>query len=64
MPDTKPDKAELPRSIEGHTIPEPRLALIRPHVATLAETALAVSKELPFQADIGDFVAVLEKEEG
>jgi hypothetical protein len=52
----------LPTSLEGHTIPEDRLAQIRAHTADLARTALAVSRELPFEADIADFVAVLERE--
>jgi hypothetical protein len=49
-------------SLEGHVVPKERLELIRPHVAALAATALAVSDELPLQADAADFVAVLERE--
>ncbi len=52
----------LPKSLEGHTIPPERLELIEAHIAGLAATALAVSDELPLQADAGDFVAALEAE--
>ena len=40
----------------------PRMALIAPHVAMLAETALAVSETLPLQADMSDYARVLEEE--
>ena len=53
----------LPKSLQGHAIPPERLELITPHMEGLAATALAVSDELPLQADAGDFVAVLEVEE-
>jgi hypothetical protein len=59
--DTPPANA-LPTSLTGHDVPDDRLALIKPHVAALAATALAVSSELPLQADGGDFAAVLERE--
>jgi hypothetical protein len=63
MPDpTKPGEAALPASLEGHTIPEQRLAAIRPLVADLSRAMLAVSQTLPFQADAADFVRVLETE--
>jgi len=62
MADTKKSSDALPKSLEGHTIPEERLTQIRAHAAELSVTALAVSKELPFQADFGDFVRVLESE--
>ncbi len=64
MPEAKSPGADtaLPKSLEGHTIPEERLAQIRPLVAELAKTALAVSRELPFQADAADFIGVLEAE--
>lgn len=63
MTDAKPNQpSELPRSLEGHDIPAERLAAIRPLVADLAATALAVSRGLPFQADAADFVRVLEAE--
>lgn len=52
----------LPKSLEGHSVPEERLAQIQPLVAELAKTALAISQELPFQADAADFIAVLEAE--
>lgn len=62
---TKPPiaPATLPPSLQGHDIPEERLALIRPHMATLSAAALAVSDELPLQADAGDFAATLEAEQ-
>jgi hypothetical protein len=52
----------LPTSLTGHSVPEERLALIRPHIAMLAEAALATSNELPLEADAGDYVAVIERE--
>ena len=54
----------LPVSLTGHDVPPERLSLILPHMQTLASTALAVSDELPLQADVGDFAAALEAEEG
>jgi hypothetical protein len=63
---TKPPLAQslpVPTSLEGHDIPPERLALIAPHMRALAETALAVSNELPLQADAGDFAATLDAEE-
>ena len=64
MPDpSKPSTdAALPTSLQGHAIPELRLAAIRPLVADLARSMLAVSQDLPFQADAADFVRVLETE--
>ena len=53
----------LPKSLEGHTIPKERLDLIAPFVAMLSETALKVSDTLPLEADFADFVRVLESEE-
>ena len=64
MSDSETADKALPKSLEGHAIPEERLASIRPLVVALAETALKVSRELPFQADAADFVAVLEREGG
>ncbi len=62
---TKPPAAPalLPQSLQGYDIPEERLALIRPHMAALAATALAVSDDLPLQADGGDFAATLDAEQ-
>jgi len=54
--------AALPKSLEGHVILPDRLSMIAPHVAMLAATALAVGNELPLQADIGDYVRVLDQE--
>jgi hypothetical protein len=51
-----------PTSLQGHDIPPERLALITPHIKALAETALAISNELPLQADAADFAATLEAE--
>lgn len=51
-----------PKSIEGHTVPPERMAMIEPHMAILAAAALEVSDMLPLQADAADFVAVLEAE--
>ena len=64
MPDLSKSTAEpaLPTSLEGHTIPEQRLAAIRPVAADLARSMLAVSQGLPFQADAADFVRVLKTE--
>lgn len=62
MPAEPQPPPPLPMSLEGHVVPKERLELIRPHVAALAATALAVSDELPLQADAADFVAVLERE--
>ena len=62
MPDPKAGEPALPTSLEGHTIPEQRLSAIRPLVADLARSMLAVSQSLPFQADAADFVRELENE--
>lgn len=63
VPDTAspPPAAEPPKSLEGHVVPPERLSMILPHVLVLAGTALAVSNELPLQADAGDFAAVLDR---
>ncbi len=59
----RPAKTEpQPRSLEGHTVPEERLALIKAHMAVLSAVALEISDTLPLQADAGDFVATLERE--
>jgi hypothetical protein len=49
----------LPKSLEGYTIPNERLELIRLHMLALAVTALKVSDTLPLGADASDFVRVL-----
>jgi len=51
-----------PKSLHGHVVPPERMALILPHVAMLAETALAVGDTLPLQADAGDYARVLDEE--
>lgn len=60
---TQPKPSPLPASLEGHVVPPERMVLIEPHIEALAATALAVSDEVPLQADAGDFVAILEAEE-
>ncbi|MEZ5844929.1 MAG: hypothetical protein R3D27_14500 [Hyphomicrobiaceae bacterium] len=60
MPEPAPAQ---PVSLTGHVVPEERLALIRQHVAALAETALAVSDTLPLGADSSDMIRVIEAEE-
>lgn len=61
--ETKPAiEAGMPKSLEGHVIPPERMAMITPHVALLAATALAVNDALPLQADAGDYARVLEDE--
>jgi hypothetical protein len=55
--------SRIPTSLQGHDVPPERVALIGPHIKSLAETALAISNELPLQADAADFVATLEAEE-
>lgn len=63
MPTGQSAKAQpLPQSLEGHTVPEDRLEQINLLVADLAKSALVVSRDLPFQADAADFIAVLERE--
>lgn len=62
MPETRSELPALPKSLDGHTVPTERLELIAPHVALLSATALAVSNTLPLQADVTDYVRVLEAE--
>jgi hypothetical protein len=61
MADAKviPPQPRQPTSLTGHVVPEDRLALIVPHMATLAQMALKVSDMLPLGADVGDFAATL-----
>lgn len=58
-----PDTPRLPESLQGHEVPDERLALIRTHVTMLAETARTVSDRLPLGADGYDVIAVLERKE-
>lgn len=61
--DTKPTTdAGMPKSLEGHVIPPERMAMITPHVALLAATALTANDALPLQADASDYARVLEEE--
>jgi len=72
MPDVKPSRPAsnarsqpfeaTPKSLTGHAVPEARRALIEAHVAVLAQTALNVSDELPFHADYGDIIAVMDQD--
>jgi hypothetical protein len=48
-----PPQFSQPTSLTGHVVPEDRLALIVPHMATLAQMALKVSDMLPLGADVG-----------
>lgn len=63
MPKSTDSALPCPTSLQGHDVPPERLALILPHVRSLSETALAISDQLPLEADAGDFVATLEAEE-
>jgi hypothetical protein len=56
--DAKPGPTH-PVSLTGHFVPDDRLELIVPHMATLAQMALKVSDMLPLSADVGDFAATL-----
>jgi len=51
-----------PKSLEGHAVPDDRLALIAAHMKLLGAAALEASDTLPLEADGGDFVATLERE--
>lgn len=62
MSETKPNPSPLPKSLEGHEVPQERLDAILPHVAVLAAAALKVSDTLPLSADASDFVRELERE--
>jgi hypothetical protein len=64
MADTPEATRPQPVSLTGHTVPPERLSIIKAHVEALARTALRVSDELPLEADVHDFVCVLEREEG
>lgn len=57
-----PKEMGLPKSLEGHVVPPERMAMITPHVAMLAATALAVNDTLSLQADASDYARVLETE--
>jgi hypothetical protein len=58
LADTKPSQPQ-PTSLTGHVVPDERMELIGPHMATLAQMALRVSDMLPLSADVGDFAATL-----
>ncbi|MGH6814920.1 MAG: hypothetical protein ACREC6_04390 [Hyphomicrobiaceae bacterium] len=62
MPANESNTLPMPKSLEGHDVPQERLDLIRPHVAALSATALQVSDTLPLSADVADFVRTLEAE--
>jgi len=52
----------MPKSLEGHTIPQERLDVILPFVTALSETAVRIGDTLPLEADPADFIRVLESE--
>jgi len=56
------DLPNLPKSLEGHSLPKERLELIVPIIDALAETALKVNDTLPLGASEADFIQVLEAE--
>lgn len=56
------DLPKLPKSLEGHSIPQERLDLILPIMDALAETALKVNDTLPLGVNEADFFSVLESE--
>lgn len=62
MSEKKPEQSQLPKSLEGHQIPQERLDAILPHVAVLAAAALKVSDTLALSADASDFIRELERE--
>jgi hypothetical protein len=62
MADQPAELPPLPKSLEGHTVPNERLELISLHMQALADTALRVSETLPLGADAYDFIRVLETE--
>jgi len=62
MADTGADRPKLPRSLDGHTVPQERLDIILPFVEALAETAVKVGDTLPLDADASDMIRVLESE--
>lgn len=51
-----------PRSLAGHTVPEERRTLIMSHIEALSTTALAINDTLPLEADVSDYIAVIEAE--
>ena len=56
------DQPKLPKSLDGHSIPQERLDLIFPIIDALADTALKVNDTLPLGANEADFIQVLETE--
>jgi hypothetical protein len=57
-----PPAAPPPPSLGTHVVPPERLELIKAHIAILAATAIGVSDMLPLEADVSDFIAVVEAE--
>ncbi|HUS96396.1 MAG TPA: hypothetical protein VMX97_06635 [Hyphomicrobiaceae bacterium] len=55
-------KMPQPASLGSHEIPDDRAALIREHIAMLSATALRVSDDVPYTADVTDLIRVLEQE--
>ncbi len=62
MAENGTDSPSLPKSLEGHTIPQERLDIILPFVNALSETAVRIGDTLPLEADPADFIRVLESE--
>ena len=53
-----PHVTRTPRAV---AVSKERRALIETHVGQLAQTARRVAAELPFSADVSDYVRVLEE---
>lgn len=62
MAESGTDFPKMPKSLEGHTIPQERLEVVLPFVSALSETAVRVGDTLPLEADPADFIRVLESE--
>jgi hypothetical protein len=54
------DSNEQPRSLGDYRVPEDREALIKTHIAMLSETAVKVSEQLHFDADVSEVIGALE----
>ena len=51
---------DRPKSLGDYEVPPEREAIIKAHIATLSETARAVSDKLAFGTDVSDVAGVLE----
>jgi hypothetical protein len=54
------DSNEQPRSLGHYRVSEDREALIKTHIAMLSETAVKVSEQLRFDADVSEVIGALE----